>query len=317
MPGFSPENTQLRESVRMKLSTLKNWGESSGGKWTLTISDTKPAEDVSTCVDLPLEDDAETCYLLAAATVARNQTVEEMCNESSDYVAACCICGGGESASSIRDQLVSWSLLLYGHDLLGNLVPTVSPAPTFADGQFPVQAPEPTVENAPTINTLGPTSFLFRKPTYAPTVQSVTGPSSGSLGCATELYDVNECLSDRIDECSLCMQQALSGVPDETSCSTLKDVLCTAFSSQCDSSCGSCDDLYLQYMSCASAEVITGGCQFYCDNTTNGGGVVPTPGQIYDGVGGAPTPVPASSSSSLELKVGLMIFISHLVLQML
>jgi hypothetical protein len=321
-PGYRPENTQLRESVRMKLTTLKSWGESSGGDWTLTISTTKPAEDVSTCVDLPSQDDTVTCYSLPALLEANNMTAEDACNESSEIAAACCFCGGGESASSIRDQLSSWSLILYGHDLVGNLVPTLSPAPTFLYGQSPA---EPTV-NAPTVGTPRPTNFLLRNPTNAPTVQSVTGPSSGSLDCVTESNSVRDCLGDGINECSQCMLEALNGLSDDVSCSTLEDVACAAFSSQCDSLCGSCDQPYLQYMSCATGELITGGCELDCNNSTNAGGATPSPvlTSASPAAGGAPTfapgapiPAPAPTSSSHELKFEWVVFMPLLVLAVL
>ena len=48
-PGQRPENSQTE--VRWKLMTVRNWGESAKGDWTLSILD-KSLGDISSCVDL-------------------------------------------------------------------------------------------------------------------------------------------------------------------------------------------------------------------------------------------------------------------------
>jgi Proprotein convertase P-domain len=285
-PGYSPENTQLPENVRMKLMTLKNWGESSGGEWTLSISVAKPGEDVSTCVDLPLLDDATlasdgSCFRLSTNADALNLTVDEACGKSYQFGLSCCVCGGGQDITDIQDQLKSWTLVVYGRDLIGNLAPTVSPAPTVSDGQY-VRSPAATPSEVYNPTTLQPSIAAFRKPTASPSVQSATSPSSTSTGCISSLDDLRDCLAtelsvSQINECSTCLQDSLSTEASEvvTTCSQIKDRLCFAFSEACD--CGSCSDLYLQYLSCASDDYVVGGCQFECGNgasTTDDGGAV-------------------------------------------
>lgn len=287
-PGNSPENEQLPDNVRMKLMTLKNWGESSGGEWTLSITAARPGEDVSTCVDLPLQDDQaiandQSCYYLASRIAALNSTAEEECQQSAQATAACCLCGGGQDVSELQDQLNSWTLVVYGRDLIGNVAPTVSPAPTISDGQSgssPVASPSDG-------STLSPTIIAFRRPTASPSVQSATSPSSANTGCVSEIDDLRDCLSTSlsfvgIEECSTCLQDALSTV-EVLSCSPIQDALCSAFSGSCD--CGSCSELYLKYVSCNSDSYIVGGCQFECGNGTadDGGGGSENNGTSTDG----------------------------------
>ena len=134
-PGGRPENTQLPSRQLWELMTVRAWGEQSDGDWTLTITDTKPG-DVSSCVDLPLDDDtfdrqSLDCNAFYLAFVATGQyTAEEVCPQLPNSGNACCFCSGGQAASSITDQLVSWKIVVYGRDSAGNIAPTASPAPT-------------------------------------------------------------------------------------------------------------------------------------------------------------------------------------------
>ena len=49
-PGRRPEHTQLDFDDRWKLMTVRNWGESPFGTWTLNVTDVSTG-DISECVD--------------------------------------------------------------------------------------------------------------------------------------------------------------------------------------------------------------------------------------------------------------------------
>jgi subtilisin family serine protease len=310
--GDSPENTQLRDNVSMKLMTLKNWGESSGGEWTLSITATKPGQDVSTCIDLPLQNEQAiasdlSCYQIPLVVAQSNVTAEELCIQVTDATVACCICGGGQDVADLQDQLNSWTLVVYGRDLIGNVAPTVSPAPTTSNGHSGISpVASPSDGSGPT--TLTPTIVAIRKPTAAPSVQSATSPSSANTGCVSELDDLRDCASTelsrvQLEECYTCLQDLLEPV-DSTSCSPVEDVLCTAFSGAC--ACGNCTGLYLSYFSCAS-----GSCQFECgSDATDGGGAVPDSNDTVTNGGNTPT------SASLPPFVSVTIFVTVLAVQL-
>jgi Proprotein convertase P-domain len=127
-PGLRPENTQLPANQRWKLMTVRSWGESSAGNWTLSITDSKPG-DLSDCVDLDILCKSLEIFLSGSGATCE---VASLVDPTVAKVApSCCYCGGGKDASSIQNQLVSWTLVVYGHDMTGLLEPTVSPAPSF------------------------------------------------------------------------------------------------------------------------------------------------------------------------------------------
>lgn len=125
-PSRRPETTQLSSKERWKLSTLKSWGTNPIGKWTLNIVDQSPG-DQSSCVDLPWEFDASLQgggnITISCSDFQNLQNPTQYCY-SQDILSvkvdgrtirdACCVCGGGESASSVPSVLHSWKMIIYG-----------------------------------------------------------------------------------------------------------------------------------------------------------------------------------------------------------
>lgn len=154
-PGQRPENAQSEE--RWKLMTVRNWGESANGEWTLRLVD-RSAGDVASCVDVsgwsidlgdpgdPLVFDCGDFAFLKIceagaqgpgfyryfATTATSISDPYFTNANgTSLTEACCECGGGVLATSVGDTLTSWKIAVYGHD--GNSVaatPTTSATPT-------------------------------------------------------------------------------------------------------------------------------------------------------------------------------------------
>jgi subtilisin-like proprotein convertase family protein len=140
VPGERPENSQ--EVERWKLTTVRAWGETANGDWTLRIKDLREG-DVSTCVDTagwsvnitspdgPFELDCGTFARLNACsnggegssfyslfTGIASGIDDPIFTDANgvSVVEACCVCGGGQSASAVKDALKSWRLAIYGHD---------------------------------------------------------------------------------------------------------------------------------------------------------------------------------------------------------
>jgi subtilisin-like proprotein convertase family protein len=140
-PGERPENSQ--EVERWKLTTVRAWGETANGDWTLRIMDRREG-DVSTCVDRAgwsvnvTFSDGSSAELDCGA-FGRLDVCSDGGESSGFYsffigsasglddpiftdengvsvVEACCACGGGQSASAVQDVLKSWRLAIYGHD---------------------------------------------------------------------------------------------------------------------------------------------------------------------------------------------------------
>lgn len=108
-PGQRPENTQLVGDQRWKLMTLRSWGESSKGTWTLSAVDIEPG-DVTTCVDLPV------IFRDSQGVFGCAELAMPGCTQSRTAANACCKCGGGQDSSAVPDVLLSWRLVVYGHN---------------------------------------------------------------------------------------------------------------------------------------------------------------------------------------------------------
>jgi subtilisin-like proprotein convertase family protein len=198
-PGQRPENEQTSE--RWKLMTVRNRGESANGNWSLSIVD-QSAGDLSTCVDLldwslgiqflgelePVPYDcgvferAELCVngtegpLFADFFIGATGVTDPLLADASGRTPgdACCVCGGGTVASSLRDVLSSWRLAIYGNDpVLGQ-----PPAPTETPSRDPTNpnpspkpSPSPTVQTSPT-----PTELQSSAPTSPPTLSPTRSP---------------------------------------------------------------------------------------------------------------------------------------------
>jgi subtilisin-like proprotein convertase family protein len=157
-PGQRPENEQSSE--RWKLMTVRNRGEPANGNWSLSIVD-QSAGDLSTCVDLldwsidvQLSDEPEplvidcgvferaelcvdgtegplfTTFFVGVSGVSDPSLADTEGRTPGD---ACCVCGGGAVASSLRDVLSSWRLAIYGNDQVLPLASPLSPTSSSVD----------------------------------------------------------------------------------------------------------------------------------------------------------------------------------------
>ena len=130
--------------------TVRCWGESAGGEWTLSLVD-EAAGDVSDCVDVPdwalkvREGFVDCAFLeMSGACEDGGQGPEfgdifggltglsdpELADENGVTPdVACCACGGGTNASDVADMLKSWRMIVYGHGPVHSAVRTPTPVP--------------------------------------------------------------------------------------------------------------------------------------------------------------------------------------------
>jgi hypothetical protein len=131
-PGQRPENTVLYEDERWKLLTVRSWGESAKGDWTLEIRDIS-AGDALVCADAPFSVESGNIILTCDYTEATGLCADGAVDESSLTAAqvswlrsvedheknveeACCVCGGGMSTDDFDDSLQEWRLVVYGRE---------------------------------------------------------------------------------------------------------------------------------------------------------------------------------------------------------
>lgn len=132
-PGRRPETTQLAEGARWKLLTLRSWGESAIGEWTLSIAD-RVEGDVSECVNGPWSIELPSGHEIQCFDLGRlglcSDGILDPSGELRDgglydavFLAkdgtmlasdACCACGGGMDVDGIVNQLLQWRLTVYG-----------------------------------------------------------------------------------------------------------------------------------------------------------------------------------------------------------
>jgi hypothetical protein len=129
--------------------TVRNWGESAGGEWTISLVD-EEAGDVSECVDildwvLEISNGFDLvefdCLIFEKGGLCEDggegpafgDFFEGVTDLSDPLLAdengvtpdvACCACGGSKNASDVADMLKSWRIIVYGH---GPLPPATSP----------------------------------------------------------------------------------------------------------------------------------------------------------------------------------------------
>jgi subtilisin family serine protease len=151
-PGRRIENTQLDQSQRWKLLSVRHWGESAVGSWELSIRDLRLG-DVAECADAPFVIDTNN-QLVTCATIeteqwcidgARNpevgdgQNLDELFSRKVNGTTlseACCSCGGGLASTDVIDRLVQWRIVIYGQrdgaapHLNSTIVPNSSFTPT-------------------------------------------------------------------------------------------------------------------------------------------------------------------------------------------
>ena len=164
-PGNRPERTQLDVDERWKLTTVRSWGESPFGTWTLSVTDISEG-DLDACADHLWDLDVSGQVLRCSYFMQNDYCVDgevdyvAMSFSGSDFlidlkdedsgltpVEACCACGGGRSRADgdAIDMVVEWRILVYGH---------------------------PTDETAPADTTWSPTMRPTTRPTTAPTLSS-------------------------------------------------------------------------------------------------------------------------------------------------
>jgi subtilisin-like proprotein convertase family protein len=108
LPGKRPENTQLDDGEVWKLLTVRLWGESAEGTWTLEVTDQKNG-DAMDCSDLPWAishfNEYWDCTRMEAESYCEDKSsafdmflIQD--GHSQDAQNACCICGGGEARDS-------------------------------------------------------------------------------------------------------------------------------------------------------------------------------------------------------------------------
>ena len=153
-PSKRPENSHLQEEERWKLMTVRAWGESPVGTWTLSLVD-ESAGIVSPCADIPFQyvwdqnDDSfdgaiTTCATLESAGACAEGgvlygLVTQLRVGNITAVNACCACGGGMPASSVN-ILRSWKMVVYGH------IDTSTEQPATGTLSIQVEDPETSLE---------------------------------------------------------------------------------------------------------------------------------------------------------------------------
>lgn len=154
-PGNRPENGQAEV---WQFTTVRSWGESPVGNWTLSITDTRKGDVVECFEDEWAYDDSEvgvlTCkslevlqyceggmvdpYGFAAENVHRNPSYDSVFGHVSNgrlASEACCACGGGVDSDEWPEALLSWHIEVYAHDLTSSAAPTLSSSPTASPTQ--------------------------------------------------------------------------------------------------------------------------------------------------------------------------------------
>lgn len=116
--GGYRESTQLSREQRWKLMTVKNWGEDPNGVWVLTVRDTKEGsyKAAGECVDAYFwAIDSEGMYGCEKMLANGDLCFSESSPGAPRASDACCACGGG-GVAPLENKLVSWTMVVYGHD---------------------------------------------------------------------------------------------------------------------------------------------------------------------------------------------------------
>ena len=140
-PGKRPENQQ---NERWKLVTMRNWGESAVGAWTLELSDLVEG-DVADCADtaffaffngrtIDCDVAKEDGYCSGGNVIVDqndliNKDFLELSDNGKTIIESCCECGGGLDTTDLSDILKDWKIQLFGQG--GDT--TVTPEPTDSD----------------------------------------------------------------------------------------------------------------------------------------------------------------------------------------
>jgi kexin len=198
-PGRRIENTQLEVDTRWKLLTVRNWGESAIGQWSLSIRDLNKG-DVAECANAPFstvfKGQSITCLTVESQEWCvggeRNSQSETNVNDlftrqqnGITISEACCVCGGGLSSSDVKDRLMQWKLIVYGQyrgdnppqqNVNSTAAPSATTALTFTPSAAnaslaPVPAPVPSM----TSNSTNSISTTSSKPSTTEMAIIITG----------------------------------------------------------------------------------------------------------------------------------------------
>jgi subtilisin family serine protease len=210
-PGQRPENSQYSE--RWKLTSVRFRDEAAKGNWTLSIAD-QSFGDVSSCINTldwsvnvtftslnGRETAVLDCLSFQRAELCINGTEGPKLFTYfpdavglSDYIFAnedgltpadaCCACGGGVPATSLRDQLRSWRLVVFGNDPGLGHAPTSASAPTSSS----MQAASPTANDpvpmarSPSLAPKNPTEPPLHSPMdSSPPIAGIAGGLVGGV----------------------------------------------------------------------------------------------------------------------------------------
>jgi hypothetical protein len=157
-PGQRPENTLLNDDERWKLLTVRSWGESARGNWTLAIRDISSG-DALECADAPLNDTINdfvlTCDYLerikfcvdgaidaSSVNAVQLQFLSTLENNGRRVVDACCACGGGFSTDVFEDSLQQWRFVAYGREFPSE-IPSAKTSDVASFATFPAPSVNP------------------------------------------------------------------------------------------------------------------------------------------------------------------------------
>jgi hypothetical protein len=189
------------EEDRWKLLTVRNWGESLAGDWTLSITDLKEGHKED-CVDAPsfqifYTNVWVTCDYLVSNEMCMNGDISDefffgtgfepllkVKDDKNDRTLqeACCDCGGGIRRTDFVDTLRQWRLVLYGRTVTTDVPTTESPSsppttraptalPSLSASKSPTQSPSDYPSSVPT------TSRPSGRPSHVSSSQPSTVPS--------------------------------------------------------------------------------------------------------------------------------------------
>ena len=123
-PGGRPEDSQ--DTQPWELLTVRAWGESAVGNWTLNLTDIYQEEvDPLACVDYSWQYKGTTCqflsdqYYCSGGKIIANLSTDELQSQVNGrtLAQACCACGGGLLRSQIKDRLIEWEITAYGRKI--------------------------------------------------------------------------------------------------------------------------------------------------------------------------------------------------------
>lgn len=131
-PGKRPENVHLQGDERWKLLTVRAYGENPNGDWKITLRDLNPGTSRD-CVDLPYLSTQNDPEVPGGMIAFKCASMVPFCNKDGTLLVpefeqavddetgkspleACCACGGGSASVSTVNALVSWKIIVYGHE---------------------------------------------------------------------------------------------------------------------------------------------------------------------------------------------------------